>query len=40
MVHLRINERIRWCAPHGFEACDFELGARAHGGAGPPFPET
>ena len=22
MVHLRINERIGWCAPHGFEACD------------------
>ena len=26
MVHLRINERIGWCAPHGFEACDLERG--------------
>ena len=28
MVHLRINEPIGWCAPHGFEACDLERGAR------------
>ena len=26
MVHLRINERIGWCAPHGFEACDLNGG--------------